>query len=193
MIEEARRRGRANTRWVHARAEELPLDLGAFRTATFAQSFHWLERERVAATVLEMLEPGGAWVHVDTKTHRGVATDAPLGRPQPLRDEIDELVARYLGPTRRGGPSGEAEIMLAAGFAGPRHRRVTPERVLDRTEDEVVASVFAVSGSAPPLFGPRLAEFESELRKLLRSAAPDGRFRELAPPVELIVWTKPAR
>jgi len=190
MIAEARRHAPANTRWVHARAEELPLGLGAFRTATFAQSFHWLERERVAATVLEMLEPGGAWVHVDAKTHRGVATDAPLGRPQPPRDEIDELVARYLGSGRQGGPSGEAEIMLAAGFEGPRRRLVAGERVLDRSEDEVVASVFAVSGSAPPLFRARLAEFESELRELLRHTAPDGRFREVAPPVELIVWTR---
>src|SRR5918999_5390467 len=72
---EARRQGRANATWVQARAEELPLDLGTFRTATFAQSFHWMDREHVAATVLQMLEPGGAWVHVDTKTHRGAATD----------------------------------------------------------------------------------------------------------------------
>ena len=35
-----------------------------------------------------------------------------------------------------------------------------------------------------------LAEFESELRELLRRTAPDGRFREVAPPVELIVWTR---
>jgi ubiquinone/menaquinone biosynthesis C-methylase UbiE len=65
MIEEARAeaecQGCKNARWVTARAEELPLDLGTFRTATFAQSFHWIERERVAATVREMLDPGGAW------------------------------------------------------------------------------------------------------------------------------------
>ena len=63
-------RGVENVDWVHLRAEELPGDLGTFRVVTFAQSFHWMQRERVAATVREMLEPGGAWVHVHATTHR---------------------------------------------------------------------------------------------------------------------------
>jgi ubiquinone/menaquinone biosynthesis C-methylase UbiE len=53
-----------NARWVRLRAEELPAGLGTFRYATFAQSFHWMERERVAREVFDMLEPGGAFVHV---------------------------------------------------------------------------------------------------------------------------------
>jgi SAM-dependent methyltransferase len=191
MIDEARRLGPANARWVQARAEDLPLDLGIFRTATFAQSFHWLERERVAATVLEMLEPGGAWVHVDAKTDRGLATDAQLPRPAPPRDEIRQLVVRYLGDRTWASPSGEGEIMLAAGFRGPRRRLVTDARLVERSEDEIVASVYAVSGSAPHHFGARIGEFESDLRELLRRAAPDGRFSEVAPPVELIIWTRP--
>lgn len=39
------------TRWVRARAEDLPADLGTFTVATFGQSFHWMDQERVAATV----------------------------------------------------------------------------------------------------------------------------------------------
>jgi ubiquinone/menaquinone biosynthesis C-methylase UbiE len=197
--EEALRHGHRNTTWVHARAEELPLDLGTFRTATFAQSFHWMDRERVAATVLQMLEPGGAWVHVDTKTHRGAATDEQLSHPQPPRDEIEELVKRYLGPVRRAGkgtraesPSGEGEIMVAAGFDGPRRRVLAGERVVERSEDEIMASIFAVSGSAPHLFGTRLAEFERDLLETLRRASPAGQFCEVAEPVQLIVWTRPA-
>ena len=54
----------ANVRWVQARAEALPLDLGAFRMATFAQSFHWMDQTRVAAIVYDMLETGGALVHI---------------------------------------------------------------------------------------------------------------------------------
>jgi hypothetical protein len=48
--------------------------------------------------------------------------------------------------------------------------------VITRTTDEVVASVFAVSRSAPHLFGDRLAEFERELRALLFEVSPDGLF-----------------
>jgi ubiquinone/menaquinone biosynthesis C-methylase UbiE len=197
--EEARRRGHRNTTWVHARAEELPLDLGSFRTATFAQSFHWMDRERVAATVLELLEPNGAWVHVDTKTHRGAASDEQLSHPRPPQGEIEELVERYLGTVKRAGqgtrptsPSGESEIMVAAGFAGPRRRLLEATRVLERSEDEIVASVFSVSGSAPHLFGDRLAEFERDLRQILQRVSPRGQFSEVAETVQLIIWTRPA-
>jgi hypothetical protein len=157
-----------------------------------------MDRERVAATVLEMLEPNGAWVHVDTKTHRGAATDEQLSHPQPPRGEIEELVKRYLGPERRAGqgvrptsPSGESEIMVAAGFAGPRRRLLEATRVLERSEDEIVASVFSVSGSAPHLFADRLAEFERDVRQILRRVSPEGRFSEVSEAVEVIIWTRP--
>ena len=197
--EDARRLGRTNTRLLHARAEQLPLDLGVFRTATFAQSFHWMERERVAATVFEMLEPNGAWVHVDFKTLGVPATDEKLSHPEPPRQKIRELVASYLGPVKRAGqgtlpdgtPSGESDIMLAAGFAGPRRRVLGAKRVHERSENEIVASVFSASSSAPHLFGSRLVEFESELRAVLRRTSPDGRFNEVAPPGQLIIWTRP--
>lgn len=198
--EEARRQGRRDTRWVNARAEQLPLDLGVFRTATFAQSFHWMDREHVAATVFEMLEPNGAWVHVDIRTLPVAATDEQLSHPEPPRREIEELVARYLGPVKRAGQgtlpggtlSGENEIMVAAGFAGPRRRDLDGKRVYERSVDEIVASIFSVSSSAPHLFRPRLGEFESELREVLRRASPDARFCEVAPPGRLIIWTRPA-
>ena len=185
---------------MNARAEELPLDLGTFRTATFAQSFHWMDRQRVAATVFELLEPNGAWVHVDTKTHRGAASDEQLSHPQPPRREIEELVERYLGPVRRAGqgtlpggtPSGEGEIMVATGFAGPRRRLLDGRRVVERSEDEVVASIFSVTSSAPHLFGSRLAEFEQDMRQVLRRVSPGGRFCEVSQSIQLIIWTRPA-
>jgi SAM-dependent methyltransferase len=203
MIEEARaeaeRQGCKNARWVTARAEELPLDLGTFRTATFAQSFHWMERERVAATVLDMLEPGDAWVHVDTKTHFGAPAQEPLSHPQPPRAEITALVEEYLGPVKRAGqgtlpdgtPSGEDEIMVAAGFEGPRRRFIPGGRFIERSEDEVIASVFSVTSSAPPLFGARLSEFESDLRALLGRVSPDGHFCAVSNPTQLVIWTRP--
>jgi ubiquinone/menaquinone biosynthesis C-methylase UbiE len=68
MIEEATRlatrRKLTNARWLRLRAEALPAGLGTFRYATFAQSFHWMDRELVATRVFVMLEPGGAFVHV---------------------------------------------------------------------------------------------------------------------------------
>jgi SAM-dependent methyltransferase len=193
MLDEAARQasrlGITNTRWVELRAEALPAGLGSFAVATFAQSFHWMERERVAATVREMLEADGSWVHVSATTHEGLQGTEGLRWPSPPRAEIAELVHRYLGPTRRDGVPGEDAVMIAAGFRGP--RRVTVAgHVHERSEDEVVASVLSLSWAAPHLFGARLPDFERELRALLRRTSPEGRFAERAREIELVIWTK---
>ena len=196
MVAEADRLGISNARFIRLRAEELPASLGTFRVATFAQSFHWMDRPRVAAAVRDLLEPGGALVHVAATTHRGVGGDEGLPAPQPPREAIDALVRSYLGPVRRAGraalpdgtASGEDEILAAAGFSGPRRLEVGGGRVFERSEDDVVASVFSLSSAAPHLFGERLDEFEAELRALLRRASPDGRFAERARDVGVAIW-----
>lgn len=202
MIDEAERRARAarvgNVRWSRMRAEELPSDLGEFRVATFAQSFHWMDGDRVAALVRGMLEPGGRLVHVGATTHRGVATDDPLPAPSPPREEITQLVARYLGDSPRAGrgrrPDGAAraedDVYRWAGFDGPRRVTVPRGEVFLRSEDEIVASVFSLSSAAPHLFGERREAFERDLRALLRTVSPDGRFAEKAREIELNVWTR---
>jgi SAM-dependent methyltransferase len=193
MIAEAARqadlRGVGNARWEMLPAEALPGDLGVFRVAMFAQSFHWMDRPRVARAVRSMLEPGGNWVHVGAMTHAGVEDAGDLPFPSPPRAEIAELVYKYLGPTRGEGLSGEDEVLAAAGFSGPR-RVIVPGHVHERSEDDVVASLFSLSWAAPHLFGNRIAEFETDLRELLRRTSPDGRFAERAREVELVIWAK---
>ena len=198
MINEAARLAEVpNARWVCLRAEDLPADLGTFRLVTFAQSFHWMDRPRVAASVFEMLEPGGACAHVHATTHRGTDV-ARLPNPRPPHAAITELIQRYLGPERRAGsrilpngtPGGEHEIYLAAGFDGPR-RITVAGRILTRDVDDVVATVFSLSGSAPHLFGDRLAAFEADLRELLQNASSTGVFGEQAPEVAVDIYDKP--
>jgi SAM-dependent methyltransferase len=191
MIAEASARSAANTRFLQLRAEALPAGLGTFRVTTFAQSFHWLDQPLVAAAVFELLEPGGAFVHVGATTHQGEG-DVP-------RDEISALVQAYLGPVRRAGrgevPHGtrsdEDVAIAAAGFAGPVRIDVPGGQMHLRTEDDVVASVFSLSSAAPHLFGDRRDEFESELRGLLRRASPAGCFSERVGEIALRIWTRP--
>jgi len=202
MLAEARRRAAeqrvTNADWVHVRAEELPPGLGTFDVATFAQSFHWMDRPRVASIVREMLAPTGVWVHVNAWTHQGAGDHAGLPAPPPPHDRIAELVKSYLGPVRRAGrgtlpdgpPGNEEQIMVEAGFRGPTRLAAGGGRVLGRTEDEVVASVYSRTGSAPHLFGARLPEFESDLRALLRGTASDGRFCEREREIELVIWRR---
>lgn len=199
MLGEAARlaeaRGIGNVRWAQTRAEELPGDLPPMTVVSFAQSFHWMDRRRVAAAARRLVAAGGALVHVGAVTHQGVETDVAMPHPRPPRQGITRLVRRYLGPQQRAGqgvliagtPDGEDTIYRAAGFTGPQHLEV-PGWVVERTAEEIVASVYSLSGSAPHLFADRLGDFDAELRELLAAAAPDGRFSEQIGSISLSIW-----
>jgi len=173
-----------NATWVQMRAENLPGPLGTFRVISFAQSFHWMDRPRVASVVREMLDPGGAVVQIDLWHTEPPGLAAPSG-PYPVVPEsaLDELRRRWLGPDRRAGqgfrntsPSGEDEVFQAAGFAPEELVVVPDDRVLERSVDDVVAWVLSTSSTAPHLFGERLDAFVDDLRALLFDASPAGRF-----------------
>lgn len=204
MLDEAARRaaavgGAAKSRWVRTRAEDLPADLGTFTVAVFAQSFHWMDRDLVAATVRGMLRPGGALVHVsDLKGEQSGIEGLP--HPGVPYGAVGELVKRYLGPVRRAGrgvlpdgtPGGEAAVIARAGYLGPERHVVPGGQVLERSEDDVVAGTFSMSYSAPGLFGARRDAFEADLRTLLRLSSPTGRFSERGPSTEVFVWRNPS-
>jgi len=198
--QQAIRREVTSARWVAARAEDLPAGLGKFRVVVFAQSFHWTDRDRVAATVLEMLEPGGAFVHMsDLKNPSAGPALPPLPLPSPPYAEIRELVRQYLGPARRAGqgtlaigtPDREDLVLAQAGFENFERHVVPAGQVVDRSADDIVAWVFSRSDTAPHLFGDRRAGFERDLRALLQQASPGNRFAEHLPAAEIMTWRKP--
>ncbi len=183
MLAEAERqagcRGVTNARWVAARAEDLPAGLGKFRVVVFAQSFHWTDRDRVATTVLELLEPGGAFVHISDLKDRP-AEPTPLPLPAPPYARIGDLVRRYLGPVRRAGqgtlvngtPNREDLVLARAGFENFQRHVVPAGEMVGRSADDVVAWAFSRSDSAPHLFGDRLEDFERDLRAVLVEPQP---------------------
>jgi SAM-dependent methyltransferase len=196
--------GIANVDWLHMRAEDISPDLGPFSVATLAQSFHWMDRPRVAELLHRLLMPGGALVHVHATTHEGVDSDRALPHPRPPRRTIEQLVRDFLGAGRsttgHGNASStaqterdvgrvEAEIYRAAGFEGPT-RTTVPGDVVVRTTDDVVASVFSLSSAAPHLFGGRASEFEAQLRRLLGETSPEGRFSEEMREIAADVWRR---
>jgi hypothetical protein len=133
-----------NTTWVRQRAEDLPAGLGRFRAVTFAASFHWMDRPRVAAAVATMLDDGGAVVQVDAPAYRPheLAAEAARGTLPypPPPDALDQLRRRYLGPDRRAGqgirntsPSGEDGVFQAAGFRPAETVTVPDRRALELT------------------------------------------------------------
>jgi len=198
LVEAARladQRQVSNVSWRRLRGEDLPADLPQCTVVSFAQSFHWMDRPRVAAAVRGMLTPEGALVHVHAATHEGTDGDVALPCPRPPHGAIRDLVRRYLGPQRRAGqgvlaagtPGEEDAIYRAAGFELAEQLEV-PGWPVDRTAEEVMAAVYSLSGSAPHLFGDRLQSFDAELRQLLNDASPDGRFSEQMRPVGMDIW-----
>jgi SAM-dependent methyltransferase len=183
MVRVAARGAAANERFVHLRAEALPAGLGRFRVVTLAQSFHWFAGDDVARTLGRMLDADGTLVFVGATTHEG---DGNVPRA-----EIAELVERWLGSTRRAGRGvrvfGEdpKDVLDRAGLRNRREIEVERDERFDRSEDEIVASVFSQSYSAPHLFADRVGEFERELRALLRGRGP---FSERPRSITLTLW-----
>jgi hypothetical protein len=185
------------------RAEDLPADLGNFRAVTFAASFHWMDRPRVASAVATMLDPGGAVVQVDAPSYRTdeLAAEARRGTlpfPPPPDDALDQLRRQYLGSDRRAGhgirntsPSGEDAVFQTAGFLPAQIVPVPDQRIVQRTADDIVARVFSFSSTAPHLFGDRREDYERDMRKILAQASASGRFSVRLPDNILRIWRLP--
>jgi SAM-dependent methyltransferase len=202
MLAEGRRAadelGIANIRWVQARAEELPgAAPGPYRLATFGQSFHWTDEPRVAETVYDLLEPGGALAMV-VHTVEGRPVPPGPGPPPIPHAEIEALVAAYLGPGRRAG-RGKApvrkhrfeDVLVGTRFGAPQSIFVPGIPDLLRDAESVVSGYFSFSWAAPHLFGERVDEFAGELRELLAARSPEGVFWDWPGDTEVILARKP--
>ncbi|WP_219420247.1 class I SAM-dependent methyltransferase [Pseudonocardia nigra] len=120
---QADRAGITNVTWSCLRGEQLPAGIPVPSVVTFAQSFHWMDRNRVAARVRHMLADGGAVVHVGATTHEGIDTHEQLPHPRPRRAAIRTLIREFLGETRRAGQSALPNGETPGGEAGPRRCR----------------------------------------------------------------------
>ncbi len=208
MVAEGARRadaaGIANITWLQALAEDLPARLGdvpPVHVATFAQSFHWMDRPRVATMMRGMLVPGGAFVQVSDVKEPIDLSGRSLPYPAPPYPAVEELIRSYLGPVRRAGqgflhhgtPGDEQAVLHDAGYDPPQRVRVPAGPPLVRTVDDIVAWTWSLSGSAPHLFAERGPAFEADLRRMLEDAADAGRFSEQPPDTDVIIWRTPAR
>ena len=202
MLAEGRRaaaeRKAMNIRWVRGLAEDLPaVAPGPYQLVTFGQSFHWTDEQRVAETVFDMLEPGGALaLIVHTVTGRPRPPDP--GVPPIPHDEIKALVAKYLGSTRRAGQGTAPErthrfedVLVRTRFGLPRQFFVPGLPDLMRDSESVLSGYFSFASSAPHLFGDRLDDFAAEVRALLANRSADGIFWDWPGDTEVVMARKP--
>lgn len=195
----AERRGVLNVRWVRGRAEDIPtLGLGRFTLVTFAQSFHWTDREAVAEVVYEVLEPGGVLALIGHEAKARPVPPGPPGVPPIPHDAILELIHRYLGPKRRGGQGTVAlpteryeEVLARTRFGRPRTVYLEGRPDLVQSVEDVLANVHSMSYAAPPLLGGRLAAFDTDLRALLGPMSSTGTFWDWPGDTEVLLARRP--
>jgi SAM-dependent methyltransferase len=193
--------GISNVTWVRAVAEDLPgAAPGSFRLVTFGQSFHWTDKARVAEAVYDMLEPSGALALI-VHTVDGRPKPPSPGPPPIPHDEIEAIVQEYLGSTGRAGqgakPSASRtpafeDVLGATRFGSVRTIFVPGVADLVRDTESVLAGYFSMSFSAPHLYGERVDEFAADVRRLLASRSPDGRFWDWPGDTEVILARKGA-
>lgn len=179
----ARQSGIDNIRWVQALAEDIAaLDLGRFRLVTFGQSFHWTDQERVAETVYDVLEPGGAMALI-VHAHEGRPQPEGPGYPPIPHEAIRTLIARYLGPRRRAGPRFTAlppdrfeGIMARTRLGVFRSVFCAGRNDIVQDIDGVLANYFSTSFAAPHLFGDQITRFEADFRAELSACSASGLF-----------------
>jgi SAM-dependent methyltransferase len=187
MLAQGQDRGKAagvdNIQWVCCRAEDLGQHVsGPFRLATCGLSFHWMERERVAEIVHDLLEPRGALALISHVAEGRPVPEGPAYPPVP-HEAIRAVVERFLGPGRRAGlgfrtlPPDSFEEALARTRFGPPERLLAPGRPdLVQNIDGVISNYLSRSFCAPHLFGDRLPEFVSTLQQELQTLSPPGLF-----------------
>ncbi len=190
--------GATNTHWVQARAEDIGrLPLGSLRTVTFGQSFHWTDRERVAESVFDALEPGGSIVMITHDIEQG-AVPPGTGDPPIPHDDISAIIDRYLGPATRAG-SGIAtpqadryeDALARTRFGRPRTVHAPGRPDLTRDIDGVISGYLSMSYCAPHLFGDRLDDFIADVGALLAARTATGRFWDWPGDTAIVIGTKP--
>jgi SAM-dependent methyltransferase len=191
-------RGITNIRWVRGLAEDLPaVAPGPYRLVTFGQSFHWTDEQRVAETVYDLLEPGGALALI-VHTVAGRPRPPDPGVPAIPHEEIRALVAKYLGSNRRAGQGTSPQrshrfedVLIQTRFGAPQQLFVPGLPDLLRDSESVLSGYLSLASSAPHLYGDRLDDFAGEVRALLANRSATGVFWDWPGDTEVVLGRKP--
>lgn len=148
-------------------------------------AFHWFDRADVLRQLDQVIQPGGF-----VAIMMSFAADTAKPWWYPLADRITR---RHLGAARRAGPDslhheqpgGDHEAILRASAFGVLTVMRT-DVTLSMNLDQVMGLQYTQAYSSPAVLGDRLAQFDSDLRRLLLAAEPSGVFTATIQPGMII-------
>src|SRR5579884_156865 len=170
--------------FIQSRIEDLPPAAGTFDFVTFGRSIHWMDRTATLAVLERVVNPRGAI--------------AICGAP-PSDSPANPWLADYKRIRRAWSPDHDErryKIDLHLWFADSRFRKAGEIRVAYRREitiDDLIGRALSYSTSSPDVLGPRLTEFESELRAALAPFATDGALQEEISAIATLFSDKPVQ
>lgn len=165
--------------FVVAAAEEVSVPESSVDLVTIGNAFHRLRREAVAARVLQWLKPGGHLALLwGGSPNRGdtpwqQALQATMQRWQD-RPGADERIPASYQADRSARP--DLEILRSTGFDVVSRQEFPVTEVW--TAAEIAGFVASTSVLSPAALCADAAAFDADLRRVLLSCEPDGRFRQ---------------
>ncbi|MCY3810690.1 MAG: class I SAM-dependent methyltransferase [Gammaproteobacteria bacterium] len=171
MLEEgkcvARRKGVANIRWVHSRAEDLTVAPGTVDLVTIGEAFHRLDQDVVLRRIRQWLRAGAcvAIVGCFGVLDGGYAWQESLRRA--VSDWTKERPAVPSGPPR--GKVHDARRLVEAGFADVMNREFVESHTW--TRESVLGHLHSTSRFSLAALGDELDDFD---RVVLAALGPDG-------------------
>lgn len=164
-----------NLQVIRMKAEEIDSLAGEFRLVTFGASFHWTDRNKVAALVYQRLQPQGGLVVL-------APSSTWSGEERPWKLAVREVIKRWLGDHRRAGRglyqvNETAEQVLARSpFSQVETHAFSPKQTW--TVDSLLGYLYSTSFASRAVLGDKSQGFEQDLRHALLECDRSGVYEE---------------
>jgi SAM-dependent methyltransferase len=151
-----------NIRWIHAAAEEAPLD-PPYGLVTAGSSLHWMEWHIVLPRIKSALADGGFLAIFDD-----------CAEPLPWDGELNQLIPRY-STNQEFRPIHLVDELIVRRLFSLVGRVRTGSMPFTQSIDEHVESMHARNGFSRDRMTPQAAdEFDRQFKSLLARYCPDG-------------------
>jgi SAM-dependent methyltransferase len=190
MLQEAQQHAQDRTvdniLWVNAPAEDLPGGIGAFRLITMAQSFHWMERERVLDACFDLLHKDGAVAVIsggnpvsDIRARRGIGAT------------VAEVQDRWFASPSAPGSGGEqhVDVIRRSRFRPVQEFRLPWVQEWDVTK--LIGFLYTTSYRMRDLVGANVDAFEQDLKASILKVEPSGCWTQVAR-LEVLITHRPS-